>query len=218
MNPELSVLPIPQKQLWAELGAVPDTFVLYGGTALALRLAHRSSVDFDFFSPEKFQPDELQHRLPFAENCEILQSASNTLTVLVDRGGPVKVSFFGNLTFGQAQPPDIVSGPAVKIASVADIFATKLKTILQRSEAKDYLDIAAIVKAGVSLETGLGYARAIYGDNFNTLLPLKAVCYFEDGDLHTLPRDVRDRLTEAASAVREIPLARCHSRRIGTVL
>src|SRR5205085_7929658 len=46
----LDILPAPQRTLWSELVALPRHFVLYGGTALALRLGLRVSVDFDFFS------------------------------------------------------------------------------------------------------------------------------------------------------------------------
>jgi hypothetical protein len=48
-KPNLSILPEPQRRLWAELSNTPKTFVLYRGTALALRLGHRQSEDFDFF-------------------------------------------------------------------------------------------------------------------------------------------------------------------------
>jgi hypothetical protein len=48
-SPRLDVLPEAQRRLWGELTAVPDEFTLYGGTALALHLGHRKSVDFDFF-------------------------------------------------------------------------------------------------------------------------------------------------------------------------
>jgi hypothetical protein len=44
------MLPPPQLKLWPELGATPESFTLYGGTALTLHLGHRTSVDFDFFS------------------------------------------------------------------------------------------------------------------------------------------------------------------------
>jgi len=49
--PRLDVLPEPQRKLWPELAGTPDHFILYGGTAIALRFGHRQSVDFDFFSP-----------------------------------------------------------------------------------------------------------------------------------------------------------------------
>lgn len=51
LEPILAALPDEQRRLWPALADVPDAFVLYGGTALALRLGHRSSVDFDFFRP-----------------------------------------------------------------------------------------------------------------------------------------------------------------------
>ena len=215
VNPNLEILPAAQQQLWSELTAVPREFVLYGGTALALRFGHRVSVDFDFFSSAPFQPEELQRKLEFADGCETLQSSPNTLTVLVNRGSSVKVSFFGNLSFGQVHLPDVAPKNGIKIASASDIFATKLKTVLQRSEMKDYLDIAAILRSGISLETGLGCARAIYGETFNTLLPQKALCYFEDGDLRMLPAEVRELLTGAVQAVQRIPIIKCHSPGIG---
>jgi len=217
MNLYLAILPDSQKQIWKELDAVPGHFVLYGGTALALRLGHRTSVDFDFFSAEPFDPAELQASLPFAKNCEILQSSANTLTILVDRNGPVKISFFGNLPLCQTAAPDIVPENGIEIASINDIFATKLRVILQRSEAKDYIDIAAILKSGVSLETGLGCARTVYGANFNVMLPLKALCYFEDGDLATLPKTTTKRLVETVHCidVKAIPEIKCQSSKIG---
>jgi len=74
---------------------MPSTFVLYGGTAIALHLGHRASIDFDFFGKEAFDPDSLQQVLPFLHDAEVLQKAPNTLTCLVERGGPVQISFFG---------------------------------------------------------------------------------------------------------------------------
>jgi hypothetical protein len=180
---------------------VPTGFVLYSGTALALRLGHRISVDFDFFSTESFQPVRLKEAIPFAKEGEILQSSADALTLLIDRGGPVKVSFFGGLGFGRMEDPQSAADNNVAIASVIDVFASKLKTILQRSEAKDYIDIAAILASGVSLEKGLGAARALYGEGMNTLLPLKALCYFGDGDLETLSLEVREQLVAAVAGL-----------------
>ena len=95
------MLPPPQLSLWPELGARPPSFTLYGGTALTLRLGHRTSVDFDFFSNAPFDPDRLAGMLPYLKEAERLQMAPNTLTCRVDRGGAVLVSFFGGLGLGQ---------------------------------------------------------------------------------------------------------------------
>ena len=215
MDLHLSILPESQRNLWSDLDQVPDNFVLYGGTALALRLGHRISVDFDFFTSSPFEPDELIFRVPFAQGGEILQSSANALTILVDRGAPVKVSFFGNLGFGQMEEPEIASDNGLRIASVIDIMASKLKTVLQRSEAKDYIDIAEILGSGISLEQGLGASRAVYGESMNTLLPLKALCYFDDGDLGTLSQEIKGRLLAAVAGVGEISEMMTQSHRLG---
>lgn len=49
-TPRLNILPEAQRQLWPALDETDSLgFVLYGGTAIALRVGHRPSVDFDFF-------------------------------------------------------------------------------------------------------------------------------------------------------------------------
>ena len=91
------------------------------------------------------------------------------------------------------------------MAGLRDLFATKLNTVYQRSEAKDYLDIHALIKTGLSLTMGLSCARAVYGAGFNPMLPLKALTYFLDGDLPSLPSKVRRDLVEAVGSVSSIP-------------
>jgi hypothetical protein len=159
-TPNLSILPEPQRELWAELKDTPQAFVLYGGTALALRLGHRQSEDFDFFSNQPFHPDSLRDSIPYLKHAEMTQFQDNTLTALVDRNGPVKLSFFGSLGIKRAQDPDIAEENGIQIASLLDLFASKLKTVQSRAEAKDYWDIVALFDAGLSLAEGLGAAAA----------------------------------------------------------
>ena len=55
---KLEVLPAAQKEIWTSLAAAPHlNFVLYGGTAIALHLGHRESLDFDFFRSESLDKD-----------------------------------------------------------------------------------------------------------------------------------------------------------------
>jgi len=197
MIPRLDILPAAQRALWPELTAIPPDFVLYGGTALALRLGHRTSEDFDFFSNQSFQPDELERRIPFLAGSTRLQSSPNTLVSLVDRNGPVKVSFFGGLTLRRIQDPEKFEDPRIEIASLLDLAATKVKAVQDRAEAKDYIDISRILEEGIDLSRALGAAVAVYGGGFNPLLSLKALSYFEDGDLSSLPNTVRSRLMGA---------------------
>ncbi|MEP6821490.1 MAG: nucleotidyl transferase AbiEii/AbiGii toxin family protein [Chthoniobacterales bacterium] len=215
MKPILGILPAAQRAFWEEAQSIPQNFVLYGGTALAMRLGHRQSIDFDFFSSSPLNLEELQ--LPFLRDAEVLQREPNTATLRVDRGGSVIVSFFGNLSFGQLESPAIAEPGGVKIASLADLMATKLKTVVQRSEAKDYVDIAAILETGMSLATGLAGANALFGPSFNSALPLKALVYFGDGDLETLPSGVREQLLAAVMNTRELPTMGRHGPIIGAL-
>src|ERR1700722_18823255 len=211
--PNLSILPEPQKRLWAELRDTPETFVLYGGTALALRLGHRQSEDFDFFSNRPFQPALLRESIPYLKHAEMTQFQDNTLTALVDRDGPVKVSFFGSLGIKRILDPDIAEENGIQIASLLDLLASKLKTVQSRAEAKDYRAILATFDAGLSLAEGLAAAAAIYGKNFNGVLSLKALTYFEDGDLPSLTPTIQKRLLAAATSVnlKGLPLVAARS-------
>jgi Nucleotidyl transferase AbiEii toxin, Type IV TA system len=206
-TPNLSILPVPQRQLWGELIDTPKEFVLYGGTALALRLGHRQSEDFDFFSNEPFQPNSLRASVPYLKNAEMTQFQDNTLTAIVDRNGPVKLSFFGALGIKRVHDPDVVQENGIQVASMLDLLGSKLKTVQLRAQAKDYRDVLSTLDAGLSLAEGLAAAAAIYGKDFNGALSLKALTFFEDGDLPSLASTVRKRLLEAATSVnlRELP-------------
>lgn len=211
----LHVLPPSQRRLWAELCGVPSHFVLYGGTALALRLGHRESEDFDFFSSRPFVPSRLANEIAFLRGAETLQSAENWLVMSVDRDGPVKVSFFGGLPLKRVRAPDLISPPGVRLASLLDVAAAKVKVILDRALAKDYVDIAALLDAGLSLSEMLGAARTVYGPSYNPLLALKALCYYGEPSLQGLPERIRKRLTEATARVRletlsEVPAESSH--------
>lgn len=198
-SPRLDVLPRPQRELWPELATVPRRYVLYGGTALALRLAHRPSVDFDFFAHDHLDHRELETVVPFMRDAAVLDERPDTRTVLVTRtGGDVKVSFFGGIRFGRVGDPEPTDDLILRAASLLDLAGTKVKALLQRVEAKDYRDIAALLEHGVRLEDILGSARALFGLAFNPLIAQKTLCYFEGGDLESLDSDVRARLMAAA--------------------
>jgi hypothetical protein len=211
--PKLALLPPPQRQLWPELDATPRQFTLYGGTALALRLGHRESVDFDFFSRQPFEPNQLAETIPYLRGAERVQIAPNTLTCRVERNGPVLVSFFGGLNLGQVAPPDQAAATTLFVASLLDLAGTKVAVVQQRAENKDYLDIDALLQNGVTLPTALAAGQIVYGSRFNPVITLKALSYFDD--LPTLPAAVKARLSAAAARVdlNQLPvLSPCPSR------
>jgi hypothetical protein len=210
-KPRMDILPPAQKRLWAELRPVAELgFVLYGGTAIALRLGHRASVDFDFFTEKPLNKEKLRQNLLFLTEAVVLQDSPDTFTVLVsDRPpdtGSVKMSFFGSIDFGRVGEPERTEDGTLQVASSEDLLAVKLKVILQRVEAKDYQDIAALVQSGVSLDRGLAAARGLYGPVFQPAESLKALVYFEDGDLSALSSDIKKTLIDAVRHVRQLPI------------
>lgn len=203
-KPRLDILPAAQRQLLPELRPVQQHgYVLYGGTAIALRLGHRQSVDFDFFSSRPVNRDALRQALPFLKQSTVLQDSHNTFTVMT--ASKVKVSFFGGLNFGRAGQPQHTPDGFLRVASPTDLMATKLKVILQRSEAKDYQDIAAMVRAGTRVDTGLAAAEKMFKPTFPPAESLKAMVYFQGGDMARLSAADRLVLTEAARNVKVLP-------------
>ncbi len=211
--PRLEILPDGQRRLWPTLAALaPLGWVLYGGTAIALRYGHRVSVDFDFFNAQPLHRQVLGLALPWLPSAEVLQDQPETLTLLVPVApdNEVKVSFFGGLAIGRVSDPEISNDGVAQVASPLDLLATKLKVLLQRAERKDYLDVATLLEAGLSLADGLAAASALYGPAFPAEETLKALVYFADGDLPDLPIAVQRRLEAAVLAVDVLPrLERC---------
>jgi hypothetical protein len=206
-TPRLDILPVAQRALWPQLHDLPSLgFVLYGGTAVALRIGHRRSIDFDFFTNRPLSVDAIRRALPALDGGTTIQQTPDTLTVLVgDADSPVKVSFFGGIGHGRVGTPATTDDGVLAVAALDDLMVTKVKVILQRIEAKDYRDIAAMLGAGVSLGRGLAGARLLYGNAFPPAESLKAMTYFKGGDLDTLTDEEKRALIEAATAVREFP-------------
>jgi hypothetical protein len=200
-EPKLAILPDAQRALWAELDAIPAEFVLCGGTAIALQLGHRQSVDFDFFGSRAFDPAQLYATVPLLDGSTILQQAANTLTCRVDRTDPVIVSFFGVPTLRRVAAPLIAHDNRLRIASLLDLAGMKAAVVQQRAEAKDYIDLHALLEAGIELPAALAAAAVIYGERFNPQLTLKALSFFGDGDLPSLPPSVQERIIGAVKSV-----------------
>lgn len=203
-EPRIEILPPAQKEIWPQLAPAPDLcFVLYGGTAVALHLGHRVSVDFDFFRAEPLDKARIETSFQFVRNARTIQEDENTLVMSVPMpSGSVKVSFFGGLALGRVNDPIRTEDQALLVASLEDLLATK-KAILDRAEAKDYRDISAMLAAGVSLEKALGAFAVNY--RRDSALPLKAMGFFKDGDLPSLSKADQDLLRAARDGVSNVP-------------
>lgn len=154
-----------------------STFNLVGGTALALHLGHRKSIDLDFFTSESFDLEEVKMMLIKKYDFKVSYSRSQTLKGFING---VKVDFI-KFDYPHLHNCDIID--EVRIESVPDIIAMKLLSITDNgSRIKDFIDIAYL-SSWFSLEEMLQFfIRKI--TNSNIMMPIKALTYFDDIDFN----------------------------------
>jgi hypothetical protein len=206
--PKVAFLPKAQRALWPLLTQIPPGFVLYGGTALALRLGHRRSVDFDFFASRSFSPERLRAAIPFLEGGGVALQEPNTLTTWVrplQAETLVYVSFFGGIGIPVIDRPDRASPDGIVIASLRDLAGTKAKVINERVELKDYLDIAALLDAGLTLPEIVSAAVALFPGQVDDISTVSAITFFEEGEAAAFAQSLKRKLRAAARGASRVP-------------
>ncbi len=202
-TPNLKILPQGQRELWPLLAAVSARFTLYGGTALAIQLGHRESVDFDFFSSQAFDPTQLHAGLGFLHSGRITQSSDSTLSCVVPFAkGQAQISFFGDLPLARVEDSLVTDDNRIHVASLVDVGGMKLAVIQKRGEAKDYLDIAALLDAGQTLERLLSAGQTIYGRQFSSPVAVRALGFFDDLKGDQLSMAAKRTIQHAVASVR----------------
>ena len=160
---------------------VATPFYLAGGTALALELGHRISVDLDFFSQNTFSVSSLIEKLNTLGNLKIEDKSEDTFNGSLDG---VKISFFYYpypLLFKTKEYA------GVALADERDIGAMKIQAISDRGSKKDFVDLFVLLKI-YPLKELLNFFRKKYKKfNYNQLHILKSLSYFYDADKNLEP-------------------------------
>lgn len=153
---------------------------LVGGTALALQLGHRVSVDLDFFGKIDAPLEDIVFELSsFASVSPI--SASKMMRFLIVDG--IKVDIV-NYPYPWIDSPVVENG--VTLASIQDIAAMKLSAITNRGTKKDFIDYYFLLKT-YSLEELLDlYVRKFSDAQLFTAI--KSLTYFQDAEADPMPR------------------------------
>lgn len=165
------------KKLFPKLSDFKEHFYLAGGTALALQIGHRVSVDFDLFSPDSIKKTLLAQVESAYEgmSMEVLVNNSRELTLLIQG---VKHTFL-HYPFPIILPFE--KNDTINLLSSKEILATKAYSIGRRGAFKDYVDLSVGISAGISsLQEIIDLAREKYGDVFNDRLFLEQTVYFDD--------------------------------------
>lgn len=166
-------------------------FYLVGGTALALHIGHRISVDFDFFSKEELPTDLLQRvKREFSRSSTaVTYRAPEQLNILIN---DIKTTFF-HYPYPLVDPLCIYQG--VSITSIREIAAMKAFSIGKRLSYKDYVDWYFMLKEHhVELNDVITTAERKFGNDFNDRLFLGQLASLED--IHEQPIDfLRDHIS-----------------------
>ena len=158
-------------------------YYLVGGTALALHIGHRVSVDFDFFSPQELPRNLLQRvKHVFAGHSVVVTYAAYEQVSLVING--VKTTFF---YYTYPVQEEFVLYKDIPLASVSEIAAMKAFAIGKRIAYKDYVDWYFLLKEGhVNIQQVTALARKKYGNDFNDRLFLGQLASLGDVPTQTI--------------------------------
>jgi len=160
-------------------------FYLGGGTAIALCLGHRHSIDFDWFSGERIAD-------PLRLAQDIRDKGSRLVTGQIDRGtlhgtiSGIRVSF---LEYRYPLLKPLISCPdnLCQIASLEDLACMKLSAIAQRGSKKDFVDIYALGLRRISLKNMLELYQKKYSVR-DTAHLLYGLSFFDDADKERMPK------------------------------
>jgi hypothetical protein len=178
---------LPDEQVACLRGLAPCVtgmgFYLAGGTAVALHLGHRRSVDFDWFAPRfPCQPVDLRESL--AAHGIALEPTALAEQTVHGRIGGVKVSF---LEFRPPLLEPLVEWPDVgcRLASCADLAAMKLLAVTQRGTKKDFVDVHALSRR-MPLARMLECYQSRFGVT-DTSRILAGLCFVDDAEAEPMP-------------------------------
>ncbi|MBI4157983.1 nucleotidyl transferase AbiEii/AbiGii toxin family protein [Candidatus Woesebacteria bacterium] len=170
------ILSESQKALLPLIGRFSSVFGLVGGTAIALHLGHRRSIDFDLFTPKDFDGSKLKAVIREKNKIqETLVENPNQLTLLVDGV---------NMTFYKYPFPIVFSekfNGLIRLPDLLTLAAMKAFALGQRAKWKDYVDLSFIFEK-FSLKDVATKASELFGSEFNGKLLREQLSYFKDID------------------------------------
>lgn len=169
--------------------ALKGEFYLAGGTALALRLGHRISLDLDLFSTsaslDRQERTEIKTSLAASGPTLVNDEKDGTCHLLLEK---TAVSLF-RYPYKLLSPTEDWNG--LRVASVPDIAAMKLSAVVGRGSRKDFIDLFFIFRQHQPEEI-FGWAKRKFPDHPNFALQAgKALVYFGDAEKEPAPRMIK---------------------------
>jgi hypothetical protein len=155
-------------------------FNLVGGTALALQIGHRNSIDIDLFGNSEINADLFVEKLSEFGEVKVVQSTKN---ILITKINDIKVDFV-NYKYTLLSKPFFVEN--IRMLSTKDIAAMKLNAIAGRGSKKDFIDLYFLLNEFSIIEM-LSFYEKKYKDG-SVFMVQKSLTYFEDADVQQQPQ------------------------------
>lgn len=152
---------------------------LVGGTALALQIGHRKSIDLDLFGKIDADEFEIKKQLGRIGRIQWIKKTTNINILLIDN---IKVDLV-NYPYPWIRP--FGNAERFRLASLEDIGAMKLAAISGRGTKKDFIDLYFLLQQ-FSMGDLLSFYNQKYADG-STFMVLKSLAYFGDADLDESP-------------------------------
>ena len=172
------ILTKSQIELLPLLKKFSGEFYLAGGTAIALYIGHRRSIDFDLFTSAEIHPLRIKKILEMSKFHldRVLYEAFDQVHYIVHS---VKLTFF-SFPFKINAAKDFEN--SLVLPSLLDLAAMKAFSLGGRAKWKDYVDLYFLFKNYFSFEEVVDRAHDIFGNNFNSKLFREQLAYYEDID------------------------------------
>ncbi len=155
-------------------------FNLVGGTALALQMGHRNSIDIDMFGSSEINTILCIEKLSEFGDVQVTQSTKNILITKID---DVKVDF---VNYKYPLLSEVLNVENIRMLSKKDIAAMKLNAIAGRGSKKDFIDLFFLLNE-YTLEEMLSFYEQKYNDG-SVFMVQKSLTYFDDADLQQQPK------------------------------
>jgi hypothetical protein len=174
---QINILTEKQKELLPYLKDFRRKFYLVGGTAIALYIGHRRSIDFDLFCTTPFQHRDIHNkifRFPFSKN-KIFEDSDQIHFIMND----VKVTFF-HYPYPLPHAADL--NKIIKMPDLASLAAMKAFALGRRAKWKDYVDLYFLIKDHFSIEIISELALSYFGGLFSEKLFREQLAFHKDID------------------------------------
>lgn len=161
-----------------ELPGLKNTFLVVG-TALALQLGHRKSVDLDLFGEVSIDSLQLVQELSKVGKTIILKNSANIHIFSVDG---IKVDV---VNYSYPWLEEYLDIDGIRLAGLRDICAMKLAAVTGRGTKKDFIDIYFLLQHFSMREIQDFYAQKYTDGSWFSVL--KSLSYFEDAEAEPMP-------------------------------